>query len=59
ELLTLQLGPDDILVVAKIDFADQVRAADIEDLADDARRRLTARNPAIRFVFLSPTGAGS
>ncbi|MFG1872510.1 cation diffusion facilitator family transporter [Micromonospora arborensis] len=59
ELLTLQLGPDDILVVAKINFADHVRAADIEDVADEARRRLTARNSAIRFVFLNPTGAGS
>ncbi|WP_446215772.1 cation diffusion facilitator family transporter [Micromonospora sp. IBHARD004] len=57
ELLTLQLGPDDILVAAKIDFVDQVSAADIEAVADEAGRRLTARNPAIRFVFLDPTGA--
>ncbi|MGC4749147.1 cation diffusion facilitator family transporter [Micromonospora sp. DT201] len=59
ELLTLQLGPDDILVVAKINFADHIRAADIEDVADEARRRLTTRNPAIRYVFLNPTGTGS
>ncbi|RLP84315.1 cation diffusion facilitator family transporter [Micromonospora sp. BL4] len=55
ELLTLQLGPDDILVVARIDFADEVSGADIEDVADEAKRRLTARNPAVRFVFLNPT----
>jgi cation diffusion facilitator family transporter len=57
ELLTLQLGPDDILVAAKIDFADQASSADIEAVADEAERRLTARNPAVRFVFLDPTGA--
>jgi cation diffusion facilitator family transporter len=58
ELLTLQLGPDDILVAAKIDFPDQVSGADIEAVADEAERRLTARNPAVRFVFLDPTGTG-
>ncbi|HEX7744524.1 MAG TPA: cation diffusion facilitator family transporter [Micromonosporaceae bacterium] len=57
ELLTLQLGPDDILVAAKIDFVEQVSSADIEAAADEAERRLTARNPAVRFVFLDPTGA--
>jgi cation diffusion facilitator family transporter len=57
ELLTLQLGPDDILVAAKIDFANETNAADIEAVADEAERRLTARNPAIRFVFLDPTGS--
>ncbi|HEX2772365.1 MAG TPA: cation diffusion facilitator family transporter [Micromonosporaceae bacterium] len=56
ELLTLQLGPDDILVAAKIDFADEASAADIEAVADEAERRVTARNPAVRYVFLDPTG---
>jgi cation diffusion facilitator family transporter len=54
-LLTLQLGPEDILVAANIDFMDEATAADIEAVADEAERRLTARNPAIRFVFLDPT----
>lgn len=57
ELLTLQLGPDDILVAARIDFANEVSAADIEAAADEAERRLMARNPAVRYVFLDPTGA--
>jgi cation diffusion facilitator family transporter len=55
-LLTLQLGPEDILVAAKIDFADEVSGADIEAVCEGAERRLTARNPAVRFVFLHPTG---
>jgi cation diffusion facilitator family transporter len=58
ELLTLQLGPDDLLVAAKVDFPDDISAADVEAVAAEAERRLTARNPAIRFVFVHPSGAG-
>jgi cation diffusion facilitator family transporter len=58
-LLTLQLGPNEILVAAKINFADDATGATIEAAADEAERRLIARNPAVRFVFLDPTGARS
>ncbi|WDZ82600.1 cation diffusion facilitator family transporter [Micromonospora cathayae] len=54
-LLTMQLGPDDILVAAKVDFADDATGADIEAAADEAERRLTGRYPEIRYVFLDPT----
>jgi cation diffusion facilitator family transporter len=54
-LLTMQLGPDDILVAAKVDFDDTANGADIEAASDDAERRLRARYPAIRYVFLDPT----
>ena len=54
-LLTMQLGPGDILVAAKVDFDDDVTGAEIEAAADDAERRLRARYPGIRYVFLDPT----
>jgi cation diffusion facilitator family transporter len=54
-LLTMQLGPGDILVAAKVDFQDNVSAGDVEVASDDAERRLRARYPAIRYVFLDPT----
>lgn len=54
-LLTMQLGLGDILVAAKVDFDDQVTGAEIEAASDDAERRLRARYPAIRYVFLDPT----
>jgi cation diffusion facilitator family transporter len=54
-LLTMQLGPGDILVAAKVDFRDDVSAAEVEVASDDAERRLRARYPAIRYVFLDPT----
>lgn len=54
-LLTMQLGLDDVLVAAKIDFQDDVTGAQIEAASDEAERRLRARYPAIRYVFLDPT----
>jgi cation diffusion facilitator family transporter len=54
-LLTMQLGPGDILVAAKVDFDDAVSGAEIEAASDDAERRLRTRFPAIRYVFLDPT----
>ncbi|MFI7603112.1 cation diffusion facilitator family transporter [Actinoplanes sp. NPDC049681] len=54
-LLTMQLGPGDILVAAKVDFDDDVTGGDIEEASDEAERRLRARYPGIRYVFLDPT----
>lgn len=54
-LLTMQLGPADVLVAAKVDFDDEASGATIEAAADEAERRLTARYPQIRYVFLDPT----
>ncbi|GAA2646759.1 cation diffusion facilitator family transporter [Paractinoplanes durhamensis] len=54
-LLTMQLGPGDILVAAKVDFDDDVRGGAIEEASDEAERRLRARYPGIRYVFLDPT----
>ncbi|HEY0697724.1 MAG TPA: cation transporter, partial [Micromonospora sp.] len=55
-LLTMRLGPDEILVAAKVDLVDEADGAAIEAAADEAERRLVARNPLIRYVFLDPTG---
>ncbi|NBE83952.1 cation diffusion facilitator family transporter [Micromonospora rubida] len=54
-LLTMQLGPDDMLVAAKVDFRDEATGADIEAAADEAERRLIERYPEIGYVFLDPT----
>ncbi|GIG87519.1 cation diffusion facilitator family transporter [Plantactinospora endophytica] len=57
-LLTMHLGPDDILVAAKVDFRDEATGADIEAGAEEAERRLVARFPHVRYVFLDPTRTG-
>ncbi|MEV0429237.1 cation diffusion facilitator family transporter [Micromonospora sp. NPDC050495] len=54
-LMTMFLGPADILVAAKVDFDDEASGADIEAAADQAERRLTERFPEIGYVFLDPT----
>jgi cation diffusion facilitator family transporter len=54
-LLTMQLGPGDVLVAAKVDFDDDVTGGEIEAASDEAERRLRARYPQIRYVFLDPT----
>lgn len=54
-LLTMQLGPGDILVAAKVDFDDDALGGDIETASDEAERRLRIRYPGIRYVFLDPT----
>jgi cation diffusion facilitator family transporter len=54
-LLTSVIGPAQMLVAAKVDFDDEVTAADIERTADEAERRLVGRHEGVRYVFLDPT----
>lgn len=53
------IGPGDLLVAAKVNFAAAYSAADIERAADEAERRLRARFPGVRYVFLDPTPSAS
>jgi cation diffusion facilitator family transporter len=61
-LLTSVIGPGQLLVAAKVDFSDSATVAAIERAADEVERRLVARHPGVRYVFLDPTpgrgGAG-
>ncbi|MCG5212525.1 cation diffusion facilitator family transporter [Streptosporangium sp. KLBMP 9127] len=60
ELLTMMIGPGQVLVAAKVDFDDEASGAGLEAAADRVHRRLTERFPGIRQVFLDPTpGAGA
>jgi cation diffusion facilitator family transporter len=54
-LITSVIGPGQLLVAAKVDFADDATADDIEATADEAERRLVARHEGVRYVFLDPT----
>jgi cation diffusion facilitator family transporter len=55
ELLTMMLGPGDVLVAAKVDFADEATGAGLERASDQLERRLKERFPGVRQVFLDPT----
>ncbi|MFJ5230632.1 cation diffusion facilitator family transporter [Kitasatospora sp. NPDC088391] len=55
DLVTSVYGPDDVLVAAKVDFADLATAADIEAACDRAERAVRAAVPAVTRVYLDPT----
>lgn len=58
-LLTSVIGPGQLVVAAKVDFEDHASAKDIEQVADEAERRLVSRHEGIRYVFLDPTAGHS
>lgn len=55
ELLTMHFGPEQLLVAAKVHFADDISADEAEDIAGEIDRRLRERIPVVRHVFLDPT----
>jgi cation diffusion facilitator family transporter len=55
ELLTMRLAPDQVLVAARIDFADDLSPEQIERAADDVDSLVRARFGEVRHVFLDPT----
>ncbi|GAA4184251.1 cation diffusion facilitator family transporter [Streptosporangium oxazolinicum] len=55
ELLTMMLGPGEILVAARVDFVDDTTGAGLERAADRVERTLKERFPPVTQVFLDPT----
>jgi cation diffusion facilitator family transporter len=55
ELLTMRLGPDELIAAAKVDLADGVAAQDVEAVSDEIDRRLRDRVPQARHGYLDPT----
>ena len=59
ELLTMRLGPDDVLVAVRVDVDDAASGGDLEQVADEVERRIQEAYPEVRHVFLDPTTAGA
>ena len=57
ELLTLVLGPNALLVAARIDLSDKVDADRIERTATDIDEHIREVVPDVTEVFLDPTPA--
>ena len=55
DLLTMHLGPDHLIIAAKVAFDDNLSADTAEDVADAIDARLSAQLPVIPHVFLDPT----
>jgi cation diffusion facilitator family transporter len=54
EVMTMYLGPESLLVAARVHFAE-TSVAGLTAAADEAERRLRVRFPLITHVFLDPT----
>ena len=57
ELRTMHLGPDSLIVAARVALDDDISADQAEDLADDIDRRLAEKLPIEAHVFVDPTQA--
>jgi cation diffusion facilitator family transporter len=55
ELRTMHMGPDSIIVAARVALNDEMGADQAEDLADEIDRRLSERLPMRPNVFIDPT----
>jgi cation diffusion facilitator family transporter len=55
ELLTMHLGPDHLIIGARVDLSDDVSAGRVEELAAQIDRRLAEKLPVIPHVFVDPT----
>lgn len=55
ELLTMHLGPEQIIVAAKVSLTDGLSSDDAEDLADQIDRMLVEAVPGVSHVFIDPT----
>jgi cation diffusion facilitator family transporter len=55
DLAAVLLGPDEVLVAAKVDFVDSVSAAEVEETCELIERDLADRFSIIRQVYLDPT----
>jgi cation diffusion facilitator family transporter len=55
---TMHLGPQDVLLTARIDFDDAVSAARVEGIVAELERAIKARYPEVRQLFLTAQGDG-
>jgi cation diffusion facilitator family transporter len=55
ELLSMRLGPDDVLVAARVDLAQGRSGDEFERVADEIEARIQSEFPEVRHVFLDPT----
>jgi cation diffusion facilitator family transporter len=55
ELRTMHMGPDSLIVAARVDLDDEIQGSQAESLAEDIDRRLTEKLPLQPHVFIDPT----
>ena len=53
-LMTVQMAPDQIVVALSLEFADSLRAPDIEDYVLNLERAVRAAHPDVMALFVKP-----
>jgi len=55
ELRTMHLGPESVIIAARVAFSDDISADRAEDIAGDIDQRLRDRMSVLPHVFIDPT----
>ncbi len=56
EILTMHLGPSEILLNASFDFVDGLPAQEVEQAISEFERRIKEKHPSVRRVFIEAQG---
>ena len=59
EVLTLHLGPQDVLLTISLDFEDNLSSGDVEGAISALESRIKGMFPEIRRVFIEAQGWGA
>jgi cation diffusion facilitator family transporter len=59
ELLTMYMGPDHLIVAARVAFSDDIDASAVESLSERIDRDLSERLSVTSHVFIDPTDTAS
>jgi divalent metal cation (Fe/Co/Zn/Cd) transporter len=51
-LRTMHLGPETVLLAAKVEFADELQVPQVEATIDEIEKRVRAENPDMPYIFI-------
>ena len=52
EVLSMHLGPDDVLVTISADFRDDIPAGEVEQTIERIERQVRERYPEVKRIFI-------
>ena len=56
DILTMHLGPQDILVTVSLDFSEAASSTDVEEAVSELEQQMKQKHPAIKRVFIEAQG---
>jgi divalent metal cation (Fe/Co/Zn/Cd) transporter len=58
KVLTMQLGPEDVLLNLSVDFCDALAVGEVEARIDELARRIQQAFPSVRRIFIEAESIG-